>query len=57
MPIKDYQGPVSDGRSGLGVKRMAVRAPLWPPDDEDAVVLYTPPPLTPEEKIQAARLD
>jgi DNA repair and recombination RAD54-like protein len=54
IPISNYAGPASSGRSGLGVKKMTVRAPLWPPTEDDAVVLYTPPPLTAEEKAMAA---
>eukprot|EP00050_Salpingoeca_kvevrii_P021233 m.108111 g.108111 ORF g.108111 m.108111 type:complete len:758 (-) comp9245_c1_seq1:669-2942(-) len=54
IPIKGYTGPVSFGR--LGLRRQQVRAPLHNPEAEDAIVLYTPPELSPEDaKIKEIR--
>lgn len=49
VPIPGYDGPLRFGAGGLGVRKQKVRGPLYPWDVEDAVVLYTPPPLDPEE--------
>ena len=48
--ITNHKGPTRFGMGGLGIRKNRVRQALHNPDAEDAVVLYTPPPLTPEEQ-------
>ncbi len=43
----NYLGPVRFGK--LGVRKPTVRASLYPWDVEDAVILYTPPELSPQD--------
>ena len=47
IPIPGYDGPTASG--WLGVRKAKVRGPLWPPNAEDAVVLYRPRDMTAQE--------
>eukprot|EP00049_Salpingoeca_infusionum_P015532 m.303442 g.303442 ORF g.303442 m.303442 type:complete len:779 (+) comp15893_c0_seq5:229-2565(+) len=49
VPIPGYQGGCG-GRTGLGVRKLAVRQALHDPNEEGAVILYTPPTLTAAEQ-------
>lgn len=53
VPIPNYV-PGNQIR-GLGLKRSSGPRPLHDPDEEGALVLYSPPPLTNHEKISAAK--
>ncbi len=50
IPIPNYKGPIS-GR-GLGVRRMGGRQSLYDPEEEGALVLYTPPELSEHDKLK-----
>ncbi|CAF0955238.1 unnamed protein product [Adineta steineri] len=50
IPIPNYKGPIS-GR-GLGVRRNGGRQSLYDPEDENALVLYTPPELSEHDKLK-----
>ncbi|CAF4211011.1 unnamed protein product, partial [Rotaria magnacalcarata] len=49
IPIPNYKGPLS-GR-GLGVRRSGGRQSLYDPEEEGALVLYTPPELSEHDKL------
>jgi hypothetical protein len=51
IPIPGYDGPTASGT--LGMRRVKVRGPLWPPDADGAVVLYAPPELSVTDKLNA----
>ncbi|CAF1506271.1 unnamed protein product [Rotaria magnacalcarata] len=50
IPIPNYKGPLS-GR-GLGVRRSGGRQSLYDPEEEGALVLYTPPELSEHDKLK-----
>ncbi|CAF2439236.1 unnamed protein product [Rotaria sp. Silwood2] len=50
IPIPNYKGPIS-GR-GLGVRRMGGRQSLYDPEEDGALVLYTPPELSEHDKLR-----
>ena len=50
IPIPNYS-PSSYGRS-LGVRRSGARQPLHDPEEEGALVLYSPPPVSEHDKLK-----
>nr|XP_039260404.1 DNA repair and recombination protein RAD54-like [Styela clava] len=51
IPIPNYKGPTLGGK--LGLKRQLLRKPLHDPFDENALVLFEPPELSPHEALKA----
>lgn len=51
IPIPNYQ-PSANCRS-LGIKRDGTRQPLHDPEEENALLLYSPPILSQEEMLKA----
>lgn len=49
VPIPNYEGSLKFGK--LGIRRVQ-RGPMFNPDAADAVVLFTPPPLSAEDAIK-----
>lgn len=50
IPIPNY---VRQGSCSLGIRRNGVRRPLHDPEEPNALVLYTPPLLSAQEKLTA----
>ncbi|XP_055996293.1 DNA repair and recombination protein RAD54-like [Ostrea edulis] len=51
IPIPNYKGPLA-GRA-LGIRRQGSRQPLHDPNEEDALILYSPPELSAHEQLKA----
>lgn len=49
VPIVGYSGPPASRSLGI-VRKKLIRAPLHDPHADDAIVLYTPPELTAEQR-------
>ncbi|XP_077867128.1 DNA repair and recombination protein RAD54-like [Saccoglossus kowalevskii] len=49
IPIPNYKGPVMG--KVLGVRRQGARRPLHDPDEEGALILYSPPVLSAHEQL------